>query len=70
MRFLIVKAFWPASLEDARGTEEEEREALEAGERPATMARRLGIPELASAAEDGVGQYFLDRGLYGDLHRA
>jgi class 3 adenylate cyclase len=69
VRLLIVKAFWPASLEDARGTEEEEREALEAGEEAATMARRLGIPELASAAEDGVGQYFLDRGLYGDLHR-
>jgi hypothetical protein len=32
VRLLIVKAFWPASLEDARGTEEEEREALEAGE--------------------------------------
>ena len=64
-RLLIVKAFWPASLEEGRGTAEEEREALESGERAAAMAMRLGKPELASAAEDGVGQYFLDRGLYG-----
>jgi len=64
-RLLIVKAFWPASLEEGRGTADEEREALESGERAAAMAMRLGKPELASAAEDGVGQYFLDRGLYG-----
>jgi class 3 adenylate cyclase len=68
-RLLIVKAFWPASLEEGRGTPEEEREALESGEQAAAMAMRLGKPELASAAEDGVGQYFLDRGLYGALHR-
>ena len=61
-RLLIVKAFWPASLGEGRGTEAEELEARESGEEAAAMAIRLGRPDLASAALDGVGQFFQDRG--------
>ena len=41
-RLLIVKAFWPASLGEGRGTEAEELEARESGEEAAAMAIRLG----------------------------
>ena len=68
-RLLIVKAFWPASLGEGRGTEAEELEARESGEEAAAMAMRLGRPDLASAALDGVGQFFQDRGLYGSWSR-
>jgi class 3 adenylate cyclase len=68
-RLLIVKAFWPASLGEGRGTEQEELEARESGERAAAMAMRLDRPDLASAALDGVGQFFQDRGLYGPWNR-
>jgi len=68
-RLLIVKAFWPASLGEGRGTEQEEREARESGEQAADMAMRLGRPDLASAALDGAGQYYLGRGLYGQWRR-
>ena len=68
-RLLIVKAFWPASLGEGSGTKEEEQEALASGEHAAAMALRLGRPDLASAAQDGAGQYFLDRGLYGRFRR-
>ena len=68
-RLLIVKAFWPASLGEGRGTEQEEQEARESGEQAAAMAMRLERPDLASAALDGVGQFFQDRGLYGPWNR-
>ncbi|HEY2965204.1 MAG TPA: adenylate/guanylate cyclase domain-containing protein [Actinomycetota bacterium] len=68
-RLLIVKAFWPASLGKGRGTEQEELEARESGEQAAAMAMRLERPDLASAALDGVGQFFQDRGLYGPWNR-
>jgi class 3 adenylate cyclase len=68
-RLLIVKAFWPTSLGEGRGTEQEEQEARDAGEQAAAMAMRLGRPDLASAAQDGAGQFFLGRGLYGQLQR-
>jgi hypothetical protein len=68
-RLLIVKSFWPASLGEGRGTEQEELEARESGEQAAAMAMRLDRPDLASAALDGVGQFFQDRGLYGPWNR-
>jgi class 3 adenylate cyclase len=68
-RLLIVNAFWPASLGKGRGTEQEELEARESGEQAAAMAMRLERPDLASAALDGVGQFFQDRGLYGAWSR-
>jgi class 3 adenylate cyclase len=68
-RLLIVKALWPASLGKGRGTEQEELEARESGEEAAAMAMRLGRPDLASAALDGVSQFFQDRGLYGPWKR-
>ena len=68
-RLLVVKAFWPASLGEGRGTEREELEARESGEQAAAMALRLERPDLASAALDGVGQFFQDRGLYGPWNR-
>ncbi|HEU4865331.1 MAG TPA: adenylate/guanylate cyclase domain-containing protein [Actinomycetota bacterium] len=68
-RLLVVKAFWPASLGEGRGTEQEELEARESGELAAAMAMRLDRPDLASAALDGIGQYFQDRGLYGPWGR-
>jgi class 3 adenylate cyclase len=64
-RLLIVKAFWPASLGEGRGTEQEELDARESGEEASAMALRLQRPDLASAALDGVGQFYEDRGLYG-----
>ena len=64
-RLLIVKAFWPASLGEGRGTEQEELDARESGEQASAMALRLKRPDLASAALDGVGQFYEDRGLYG-----
>ena len=68
-RLLIVKALWPASLGEGRGTEQEELDARESGEQAAAMATRLDRPDLASAALDGVGQFFMDRGLYGPWSR-
>jgi hypothetical protein len=68
-RLLIVNSFWPASLGEGRGTEEEERAARESGEEAAAMAMRLGRPDLASAGLDGAGQYYLGRGLYGHWRR-
>ena len=67
-RLLIVKAFW-ASLGEGRGSEQEEMEARESGEEATAMAMRLARPDLASAALDGVGQYYLDRGLVGPWGR-
>jgi class 3 adenylate cyclase len=67
-RLLIVKAFW-ASLGGGRGSEKEEMEARKSGEEAEAMAMRLGRPDLASAALDGVGQYYLDRGLAGPWGR-
>jgi AAA ATPase domain len=68
-RLLIAKAFWPGSLGEGRGTVEEEVEARTSGEQAAAMAMRLERPDLASAALDGVSQYFQDRGLYGPWMR-
>jgi class 3 adenylate cyclase len=68
-RLLIAKAFWPNSLGEGRGTEQEELEAKASGEQAAAMALRLNRPDLASAALDGVGQFFQDRGLYGPWNR-
>ena len=68
-RLLIAKAFWPNSLGEGRGTEKEELEARASGEQAAAMAMRLDRPDLASAALDGVGQFFQDRGLYGPWSR-
>jgi len=65
VRLLIARSFWPISLGEGRGTEEEELEARRSGEDAAAMAMRLGRPDLASAALDGVGQYYMGRGLYG-----
>ena len=68
-RLLIVKALWPASLGEGRGTEQEELEARDSGEQAAAMALRLERPDLASAALDGIGQFFMVRGLYGAWNR-
>ena len=46
-RLLIVKACWPASLGEGRGTEQEELDARESGEQAAAMATRLDRPDCA-----------------------
>ena len=62
---LIVKAFWPASLGEGRGTAE--GGAGGQGVRRAGgghgHATREARPRLGGL--DGVGQFFQDRGLYG-----
>jgi class 3 adenylate cyclase/tetratricopeptide (TPR) repeat protein len=66
-RLLVAKAFWPNSFRDGTRTEPESVEAREAGEEAAEMALRLGRPDLASAALDGVADSFVSDGLYGPL---
>ncbi len=63
-QLLIARSFFPSTFTQGQAAEEEQIEAKEAGERAAEMALRLGRPDLASAALDGVGFFFESRGLY------
>ena len=69
VRLLTMKSFWPwaSPSSEQRPKEPEMEEAKEAGERAAGMAMRLGRADLASAALDGAGSYYLERGHYGPM---
>jgi class 3 adenylate cyclase/tetratricopeptide (TPR) repeat protein len=72
VRLLTMKSFWPWAMalsREERPAEPEMEEAKEAGERAAEMALRLGRADLASAALDGAGSYYLERGQYGPMMR-
>ncbi len=64
-RLLTMRSFWPYSFRTIETKEDELLEAREAGEHALAMAERLGRPDLATAALDGVGSYYSFRGLYG-----
>ena len=66
-RLLIVQSFWPYSFHESPEDAEGLVEARQAGERAADVARKLGRPELESAALDGAGSYYLSEGLYGPM---
>jgi class 3 adenylate cyclase/tetratricopeptide (TPR) repeat protein len=67
VRLLTMKSFWPwsRSFEGESFGEPQFLEAKKAGEQAADMALRLGRADLASAALDGAGSYYLERGHYG-----
>jgi class 3 adenylate cyclase/tetratricopeptide (TPR) repeat protein len=68
VRLLTMKSFWPWTRSSNQGeplSESQLLEARQAGEEAAGMALRLGRADLASAALDGVGSYYLERGHYG-----
>jgi class 3 adenylate cyclase len=66
-RLLIVKSFWSKSFRESGSTAAELQECREAGQEAAAMALRLGRPDLASAALDGVGSFYVTQGLWGQL---
>jgi class 3 adenylate cyclase/tetratricopeptide (TPR) repeat protein len=63
VRLLVVRALRTAFAEPP--TDAEALEAREAGERAAAIARSLARPDLQSLALDGVGDFYISRGLYG-----
>jgi class 3 adenylate cyclase/tetratricopeptide (TPR) repeat protein len=66
-RLLTVRSFWPYSFRDKTSSDDELDRARTAGEEAAAMAARLDRPDLASAALDGIGSYYISRGLYGQM---
>ncbi|MBI4259416.1 MAG: AAA family ATPase [Actinobacteria bacterium] len=66
-RLLVVRSFWPTCFRDARSDDDAMEEARRAGEEAAEMAMRLARPDLASAALDGVGSYYMAKGMFGKL---
>jgi class 3 adenylate cyclase len=66
-RLLTVKSFWSKSFRESGSTLAELQECREAGQEAAAMALRLGRPDLASAALDGVGSFYVTQGLWGQL---
>ncbi|MFL5797308.1 MAG: AAA family ATPase [Actinomycetota bacterium] len=67
VRLLVARSFWPYAFRDGPGDREALDTALAAGEEAAAMAERLGRPDLASAALDGVGSYYIAQGLWGRM---
>jgi class 3 adenylate cyclase/tetratricopeptide (TPR) repeat protein len=65
-RLLMLRSYWPYSFREPPG-EDELRAAMEAGERAADIAMRLGRPDVASMALDGVGSFYKSRSLYGRM---
>jgi hypothetical protein len=63
VRLLTIRANRAAFVEPVR--EAEALEARRAGERAADVARRLSRPDLETVALDGVGDFYISRGLYG-----
>jgi len=66
-RLLTVQSFWPYSFRDKTSSDDELDRARAAGEAAAAMSVRLDRPDLASAALDGIGSYYISRGLYGQM---
>jgi class 3 adenylate cyclase len=64
VRLLTVRANRAAFVEPMG--EAEALDARRAGERAADVARRLSRPDLESVALDGVGDFYISRGLYGE----
>jgi class 3 adenylate cyclase/tetratricopeptide (TPR) repeat protein len=63
-RLLTNRSFWPFAFQRERPLSDQElREAVEAGERAVEMALRLKRADLASAALDGLGGVAFARGL-------
>ena len=67
VRLLIARSFWPYAFRDGPDDPAALDAALGAGEEAAAMAERLGRSDLASAAFDGVGSYYIAQGLYGRM---
>jgi class 3 adenylate cyclase len=67
VRLLMAQSAWPFGFPDEfRGPLDD---AIRAGEEAAEMARRLGRPDLESAALDGIDASYMVRGWYGrDWH--
>ena len=67
-RLLTLEAFWPHAFprppERADEALVSSERSLTAGEQAVAMARRLGRPDLESAALDGVGANYIALGLY------
>jgi class 3 adenylate cyclase/tetratricopeptide (TPR) repeat protein len=66
-RLLTCRAFWPGAFRDLAWTAEELRQSREAGEEAEVIARKLGRPDLASAALDGVSTSYLAEAMYGPM---
>ena len=67
VRLLTARSFWPYSFRDGPDDDDALEAARAAGEEAASMAERLGRPDLASGALDGVGSFFIAQGLYGRM---
>jgi class 3 adenylate cyclase/tetratricopeptide (TPR) repeat protein len=67
IRMLTVQSFWPYSFRGKTSSDDELDRARRAGEDAAAISLRLGRADLASAALDGVGSYYVSRGLYGGM---
>ena len=67
-RLLTLEAFWPHAFPRPRERAHEARvspeRSLTAGEEAVAMSRRLGRPDLESAALDGVGANYIALGRY------
>jgi class 3 adenylate cyclase len=68
VRFLIIRSFWPDSFRERSLDERSLSEAIDAGESAADLAERIGRPDLASAALDGVGMALQLRARFGRMY--
>jgi tetratricopeptide (TPR) repeat protein len=67
VRILSAKAFWPYGFPEVVESEEELDVAMKEGKRAADMARRLGRPDLESAALDGAQSNLIARDMWGQV---
>jgi hypothetical protein len=65
VRLLTVEALWPYGFPEQAGSDEDLEAAEKAGWRGAEMAKRLGRPDLESAALDGAHSNIMARDMYG-----
>jgi hypothetical protein len=65
VRLLIAESFWPFAFRRDGYTDEEAQAAMAAGNDAVDLALKLGRPDLASAALDGVSATEFIRGLHG-----
>ena len=69
VQLLAVDASWPFGYADRDYTDEEMERLTQAGMEAVAIARRLGRPDLESAALDHASTVFTYRGLYGEALR-
>ena len=67
VRILTAKAFWPYGFPDQVDSDEELDAGLKEGVRATEMARRLGRPDLESAAIDGAASNLIARDWWGHI---